>query len=485
MTKPDTPVKEKIKEIDLSGFAHKQMIRYATSVNEDRAVSEYHDGCKPVQRRVLWAAYTGGYRHGKAVEKSARLVGDTLGKFHPHGDLACYGAIVNMVTARYALLDGEGNFGSFANPKGFAAPRYTNVRLSKFSELVFFDPFYLPLTRFVSNYDSKDREPLYLHSLLPNILFNTTFAIGVGLTAKIPKFTMESVVNTLIPVLRGTPATAESCAASLVFCTQFGGVLAPKQGKLVRELFTTGKATLVYDSPYRINVKDKSITFTGFAPFSNFDARAEKLAADPDVQSTSDTSSRGQRIGEFTAYLRPRVDVKNVSEVAARLAAKLRESELYFVNVTIRTANSEVPDEPSIALRSTTVPELLNKWAAYRVKLEVSACAYQIDIKDKEIRRVTVLRIAVANRATIIRALDKKLDDEQLAAYLAKALKVTVDEAKSILELRVRQLKALEDDKLVAELKKLKALRAEYEQRKAKPNAYVVRHLQTLLKELS
>lgn len=481
---PATKIKAGVQDIDLSVFAHEQMTRYANSVNEDRAVPEYHDGFKPVQRRVLWAAYAGGYRVSKPVEKSARLVGDTLGKFHPHGDTACYGAIVNMVNMLYPLIEGEGNFGSFFDPKA-AAMRYTNVRLSKFSERVFFDPFYMPMQKTVANYDDKDREPLHLLSLLPTVLFNTTFAIGVGLTARFPRFTLDSVVKLLGLVFEGQEPTAKLCAKTLVFTTQYRGILAPDQRAEVRELFETGAAKLKYDSVYTIDTQNRKIVFTGFAPFANFEVRAQRVIDSvAEVVRVANESERGEKVGRFAVYLKPRTEAKALPQLAEKIASYFSETESYFNNITVRAANKQDPDLANVVLRSTTVPELVAKWCAYRIKLEVGACTYQIELKDKEIRRLEVMRIAVAMRKAIIQALDKKLNDEELAKFLAKLLKVSVEEAGFILDLRVRQLKALEDQKLIDEIKKLKALRAGYVTRRDKPAAYCALHVRELLKEL-
>lgn len=475
---------EKIKDRDLSAFAHKEMMRYAVSVNEDRAISEYHDGFKPVQRRILWAAYSAGMRYAKPLVKSARLVGETLGKYHPHGDTACYGAIVNMVTARYPLLTGEGNYGTFSEPKEYAAMRYTTVKLSAFSERVFFDPFYMPVMKTVSNYDDQDREPLYLHSMLPNVLFNTTFAIGVATTARIPRFTMASVAKLVTEVLGGEPATVKSCLKHLEFTTQYQGQLAPNQKAALIQLYKTGCARIRYDSPYELDTKAKKMVFVGFAPFSNFMSRVEKLIKIPEVKTATDESDKTSKIGRYAVYFKSNIDARKLPELAKKVAQVFSEPEDYVNNITIRKQSATDPDVADVVLRSTTIPELVNRWCDYRIKLEVEACTYQIKLKDKEIRRIEVMRIAVANRKAIIQALDKKLNDQELATFLAKLLKVSVEEATQILDLRVRQLKALEDHKLIEELKKLKTLRAEYEARRKKPAPYCAQHVLQLVKDL-
>lgn len=483
-TTPEPAAEPQARTMELSKLAHREMKRYGNSVNEDRAVSEYHDGCKPVQRRVLWAAYEGGFRAGKSVEKSAKLVGKALGDYHPHGDAACYGAIVNMVNALYPTLEGEGNFGDFFKPDGYAAMRYTNCRLSKFGERVFFDPFYMPVMDKVPNYDSKQREPLYLLALLPNVLFNTTFAIGVGLTARLPRFTLKSIGKALAIILSGKELTPKLAARTLEFVSQHGGTLADGQEDKVIELFKTGTGRLTYQSVYRVEPATKKMVFTGFAPFANFESRAERAVNHAQVSRASNESSTDARDIAYAVYFKANVDSKSLPQAAQSVAKLFEESETYVNNVTVRSLVDSDSD-PLVSLRSTTVPELLKRWVDYRVALEVKACKYQIALKDKEIRRIEVMRIAVLNRAAIIKALDKNLDDKQLAEFLAKMLKITVEEAQFILDLRVRQLKALEDKKLVAELKTLKALRAEYQGRAKNPAEYCAKHVQELVKEFT
>jgi hypothetical protein len=316
------------------------------------------------------------------------------------------------------------------------------------------------------------------------VLFNTTFAIGVGLTARFPRFTLESVVALLGKVFSGEKPSAKLCAKTLVFTTQHQGVLAPGQKAQVLELFGTGTSRLQYDSVYEIDEKSRKIVFTGFAPFANFDVRAEKVLGVQGVVRVANESTRGSKIGQFAVYVKPRTDAKQLPELAEKIARYFSETESYFNNITVRSIDKADPDLAAVHLRSTTVPQLVEQWCNYRIKLEQSACQFRIDLKDKEIRRLEIMRIAVAMRRQIIQALDKKLDDEQLAAYLAKLLKVSVDEAKFILDLKVRQLKALEDQKLVDELKKLKTLRASYIKRREAPAEYCAGHVIELLKDL-
>jgi DNA gyrase/topoisomerase IV subunit A len=156
---------------DLAKLIDRAMKRYGETTLEDRSIPDGYDGLKPVHRRVLWSAFKMGLKPTGDVVKSARIVGDVIGKFHPHGDLACYGALVSMVNFPVPLFDGTGcNFGSLVDME--ASMRYTNTRLTAFSEAIYFNPEYIRVTKLIPNYDYKDEEPILLPALLPMILVN-------------------------------------------------------------------------------------------------------------------------------------------------------------------------------------------------------------------------------------------------------------------------------------------------------------------------
>ena len=193
---------EKIQDASLDKIAEEYYYEYGVAVNEDRSVPCNIDGLKPVARRVLWAAYSMGSRaNGKPV-KSARIVGEAMGKYHPHGDKAIYDTMVGMVNATVGSMYGQGNWGTLSDPTP-AAMRYTESKLNKYSESVFFDNFYLPAIDYVPNYDGMNKEPLVLPALLPNLLLNGTFGIGVGVSTSIPSYTLKSLMKVIKKALKG------------------------------------------------------------------------------------------------------------------------------------------------------------------------------------------------------------------------------------------------------------------------------------------
>ena len=187
----------------IQDYSEKAYLNYAMTVIMNRALPFIGDGLKPVQRRVLYAMSELGLKSTAKYKKSARTVGDVLGKFHPHGDTACYEAMVLMAqpfSYRYPLVDGQGNWGSVDDPKSFAAMRYTEAKLAAFSE-IFLSEVNMGTVEWVPNFDGTLREPGTLPARLPNILLNGTMGIAVGMATDIPPHNIHEVVNACVHLL--------------------------------------------------------------------------------------------------------------------------------------------------------------------------------------------------------------------------------------------------------------------------------------------
>ncbi len=198
-----------IEHIPLRDYAEKAYLDYSMYVILDRALPHLGDGLKPVQRRIIYAMSELGLKSVSKFKKSARTVGDVLGKFHPHGDTACYEALVLMAqpfSYRYPLIEGQGNFGSPDDPKSFAAMRYTESRLSAYADALLAE-LEEGTVDWVPNFDGTLREPALLPARLPNILLNGTTGIAVGMATDIPPHNLREVVNALIHILDNKDAT--------------------------------------------------------------------------------------------------------------------------------------------------------------------------------------------------------------------------------------------------------------------------------------
>jgi len=479
VAKPD--ITAGIKDVYLDEAARDNYYLYGTYTNEDRAIVSNLDGLKPVMRRALWAAHKLGLRHNVKAEKSAKVVGETIGSYHPHGDSGTYQAIINAANMPEPLIDGEGNWGTMSDPA--AAYRYTNMRLSKFSDLVFFDRFYLPAMQMTPNYDGSHMEPLILPTLLPNAIINGNSGIGVGVATSSPSFVLKSVLDVLRKIAKGEEITPELCLG-LEFISKYGGVVKSSKAarKEIKNFFKSGKGKLTFSSLYDFDPKKNTIRVDRFAPI-NIDKVVDRVEAVRGVQSIRDDSDKHDIYQKaFVIQFRRNLKGRDFDSAMAKIE-KIFSSDVSFdIKVTDRTLDEK--GNAKVSLRSTNIIQLLKDWYAYRIQLEKDACSYWIKKCEERIARLELMLLAVANRAFIIKALDKKLNDAELAAYIAKHLKITVDQANTILDLKVRQLKALEADNIKAEIKDIKAEIAGYQKRIKKPAEYLLVHFDELEKQL-
>jgi DNA gyrase subunit A len=443
------PKKVVIERRDLTNYVETAMTRYGNAVNLDRALPDYRDGLKPVQRKILWAMYKMGVLANRPVVKSARIVGEVLGKYHPHGDTACYGAMVNMANQVLPPIDGHGNWGNLMKDPA-AALRYTNARLSQYGAS-FFDPYYIPAYDLLPNYDDKDEEPLVLLAQLPNLLINGTYGIGVGTTSNVPSFTPGSVAKAVMRTLQlhsaGKKMSAKRAAQILKFtCPGRGVVDQEQQADAILTYMRTGEGTVEYHSTYTWDKARHAMVFTRFSPV-DIGKAAQKVAEYKDVVDVLDESYEEKGVKHIvqTVVLK-RLEGKLLDALKRKIANAFSYRDNLRTNVTERKLLR--PGVVDVVNRSTTVPDILNDWCKWRVEVEVRATNYQIGVMQRKIRHTELLRLAVEHRKLIIQLLDSDKNDAQMEEALAKALKITVEEAKVIFDLRVRQLKRLEDQAL-------------------------------------
>ncbi len=230
----------------LKDYAEEAYLNYSMYVILDRALPFLGDGLKPVQRRIIYAMSELGLEHASKPMKSARTVGDVIGKYHPHGDSACYDALVLMAQPfafRYPLIEGQGNFGSPDDPKSFAAMRYTEAKLTKFAATLL-EEVDLGTVDFKPNYDGKQLEPVWLPSRLPHLLLNGTTGIAVGMATDIPPHNLREVVSACIRLLDDPEATTRDLCEHIQgpdFCT--AGEIITSRADLLK-MYETGSGSV-------------------------------------------------------------------------------------------------------------------------------------------------------------------------------------------------------------------------------------------------
>ena len=229
MEHPPQPVSDDFEKIPLETFTERAYLEYAMYVILDRALPYIGDGLKPVQRRIVYAMSELGLGAGAKFKKSARTVGDVLGKFHPHGDSACYEAMVLMAqpfTYRYPLVDGQGNWGAADDPKSFAAMRYTEARMSRYADLLLAE-LDQGTVDWVPNFDGTLKEPALLPARMPNVLLNGATGIAVGMATDIPPHNMREVAAACIELLDNPRADVEA------LCTHIQGPDFPSRAEII------------------------------------------------------------------------------------------------------------------------------------------------------------------------------------------------------------------------------------------------------------
>jgi DNA gyrase/topoisomerase IV subunit A len=469
-----------VTDVHLEDKANEEYYKYGIAVIEDRAIFGSIDGLKPVARRALWSAHKAGLRHNVKADKSAKVVGDTLANYHPHGDMACYGAIITAAKSPMNLVDGEGNWGTMND--GAAAYRYTNMRLSLYSDLVFFDPFYLPTIDYVPNYDGSKMEPLILPALLPNTILNGNFGITPGVNTRTPSFGLKSTLAVVRKAIKEGACTAKMCM-DLEFTTKYGGKAVYDKEEFKR-FYKTGRGAVTFRSTHTdVDVRNE-IRFDEFAPISDIEKVLAKVEGVAGVVKTRDDSDKHDKhqvayVVQFAKSCKGDALKTALKKVNEAFSASWR----FSVQVTDRFLN---PDGTEGAkLRPTTVPALIQHWIDYRIKLEQDACTYWIKKRKEEIAKLELMRLAVKMRDFILKALKKECSEDELAKYIAKGLKITVDQANQILDLKVRQLRALEDKALVAKIKDLEKEYKTYEGRKKNPAKYVLEHIDSIEEQLA
>jgi len=464
-TKRRSPIKPiadcQVEEHGLLAFVEDQMRIYGKETNLERAIPDFRDGMKPVTRRLLYALSN---LPKAQLMKSARLVGEVIGKFHPHGDSSILGALSTLVNYATPPIDGTGNWGTLIDPP--AAMRYTNVTMSKYGAL-FFGKHYAPVVPYVPSYDGKDKEPLVLASLLPNLLFNGTNGIGVGVRTCIPAFTPQSVLKTMLRLLDGDQLTTRDYVKGLEFYYQYGGK--PKKTKenfkLISDFFESTKGSVLWESDISVEREQKRIVFEKFAPGINpitfIDDKVKPLAQ----------VARAYQARGLTYIIEARKDLNFVEfDKLVDLIKKMSSSrESYEVYVTERKELEGSEGKYEVDFFTCSIPDLITKWIKWRVKLEATSLDYQIGLTEKDIAYLELLIYACDHLDVIFKAL--RTPDP--AAGIVKGLKITVEQANQILDLKVRQLSKLDQDALKDRLKAAQDHLGVLKAKRKKPSAQV------------
>lgn len=468
--KPATTMKHLVPQ-GLGDFGDINMGIYAEEVNLNRAVPDLIDGLKPVQRRIMWAAS----HLGKDFIKTARLSGEVIGKYHPHGNASVDAAIVTIIQSNVPTISGKGNWGSLLDPA--AASRYTNCTLSNYG-WTFFRRFYIAkeVTSFVPNYDDSTIEPVSLPALLPNVLLNGGEGIGVRTTTCLPTFTAESVVAVMTRILKGEQLTPMDYAKTMKFSNVWGGKLVnSKENKQAwLALFTGSQSSVQFESNLIVDRDNKAIEIEDWPPGLNPRKFVEKVRG---FKETDQVYNHKGALG-FRIEMRKDHNYNQFDAFVEKIQKATQVRRAFKINVTHRKSqiNDGVVSFETKYL-SLSVPELMTAWLRERLQVEKRSLQYRIKLQQEEIDYSKLL-IYAASKLDIIFAALRAPDSKK---YLVSKMKITEKQADQILELKVRQLSKLDQDKMKIQLaeqeKHLKQLNDWF----AKPRAKIIADTQEVM----
>ena len=453
---------DRINEVDLKETMERSYIAYAMSVIASRALPDVRDGLKPVQRRILHSMVELNNGPDKPHRKCARIVGDTMGKYHPHGDSSIYGALVNMAqewSTRYPLVDGHGNFGS-VDGDGAAAMRYTEARLSKISTELIAD-INKDTVDFIPNFDETEKEPAVLPARFPNLLVNGTTGIAVGMATNIPPHnlgeTIDAVVKIIDDKIEGRETTVEDLLPIIKgpdFPT--GGTILGTRG--IKEAYTTGRGKIRTRAVCEIETlaNGKSRIIVSELPFMVNKARLiEKIAElvkDKRVDGITDLSDQSSREG-----MRICIDIRRDANANVILNQLYKHTQLQDTFGVIMLAL--VGNEPKIM----NLKEILTYYLSHQEEVVTRRTKYDLNKAKERCHILEGLLIALDNIDEVIRIIRGSENAQTAQQALIVRFDLSEAQARAIVDMRLRALTGLERDKIETEHKELVERIAGYE----------------------
>jgi topoisomerase IV subunit A len=447
---------EGVEKQPLRTFTEKAYLDYSMYVILDRALPSLSDGLKPVQRRIIYAMSELGLSAGQKHKKSARTVGDVIGKFHPHGDSACYEAMVLMAqdfSYRYPIVDGQGNWGSTDEPKSFAAMRYTESKLTRYAE-VLLSELSDGTVDWQPNFDGTLEEPAFLPARLPNVLLNGTQGIAVGMSTDIPPHNLREIAQACIHLLDEPDAQTRTLMKYVKGpdLPLGGEIITPKSDLLA--IYNTGNGTFKARAVYRED-KEEGVVIISELPYQVSGSKLiEQIAAQmrdkklPMVEDIRDESDHEERI-RIVIEPKKRADV---AQLMAHLFATTDLERNYRVNINVITLEGK---PKVLGLR-----DLLNEWLAFRTTTVTRRLQFRLDKVDKRLHILEGLLAVYLNLDEVIRIIRR---EDEPKPVLMKRFKLSEIQAEAILETKLRHLAKLEEMKIRDEQKKLAEEREDLE----------------------
>ncbi len=440
----------KIIPIRLEEEMKKSYIDYAMSVIIGRALPDVRDGLKPVHRRILYAMHESGMSHEKPHKKSARVVGDVLGRYHPHGDTAVYDAMVRLAqefSTRYPLIDGHGNFGSIDGDSA-AAMRYTEVRMARIAMELLRD-IEKETVNFVPNYDDSLEEPAVLPSRFPNLLVNGSSGIAVGMATNIPPHNLVEVINGVIALIDNpniTPKELMSTVKGPDFPT--GGIIMGREG--IRQAYETGRGSIKVRGVARIEKMNNGkmrILITELPYLVNKARLIEKIAElvrDKKIDGITDLRDESDRTG-MRIVIELRRDVN--PQVILNQLYKQTQLEDNFGVIMLALVDGEP--------RVLNLKEMLFYYLEHQKDVIVRRTRYDLRKAEERLHIVEGLKIALDHIDEVVRIIRQSRDEQKAKMNLMERFALSEKQAQAIVDMRLGKLSGLEREKLEEEYREL------------------------------
>ncbi|CAN5747952.1 DNA gyrase subunit A [soil metagenome] len=468
MTDITPPITDRIEAVDLNTEMQRSYIEYAMSVIVARALPDVRDGLKPVHRRVLYAMYDGGYRPERGFNKCARVVGDVMGHYHPHGDGPIYDALVRLVqdwALRYPLVDGQGNFGTPGDDPA-AAPRYTECKMAQLAMEMVRD-IHEDTVDFGDNYDGKTQEPQVLPARFPNLLINGSAGIAVGMATQIPPHNLREVAAGVQWLLEHPEASREDLLEALIERIQgpdfpTGALVVGKRG--IEDAYRTGRGSIIMRAVSEVEeIQGRQCLVVTELPYQvNPDSLAKKIA-----ELVNDGKLAG--IADLRDETSGRTGQRLVVVLKRDAVAKVVLNNLYKHTQLQQTFGANMLALVDGVPRTLPLSAFVRHWVDHQIEVIVRRTNYRLRRAEEQIHILRGLLAALDALDEVIALIRRSPTVEDARGGLIELLGIDEVQARAILDMQLRRLAALERQKIIDEHDRLEAMIVEFRDILAKP----------------
>src|SRR5574344_111857 len=438
---------EGVELMPLQRFAEDAYLNYSMSVIRDRALPSVADGMKPVQRRIVFAMSKLGITPKSKHVKSARTVGEVLGKYHPHGDLACYCAMVLMAqpfSYRYPLVDGQGNWGDVEDPQSFAAMRYTESRLAPYSDVLLND-INTGCVEWLDNFDGTVSEPKFLPARLPNILLNGTTGIAVGMATDIPPHNLKEVSDAVVHLIDNPEASVSDLMKFVPGPDYPCGAEITNSQEELSKIYETGKGSVRQRAVYEVEKDEiviKSLPYQ--VSVGKIESQIADLMAKKKLPLVADITNASDRNNPIRIVITPRSKRVDIESLMEHLYAVTDLENTYRVNLNILGLNGK----PSVKSLKT----ILSEWLEFRTNTVKMRLSHRLEAVNKRLHLLEGFLLVMLNIDEVIEIIR---NEEKSKEKLIERFGLSDLQVEYILETKLRQLARLEEIKIKAEMAKL------------------------------